>query len=50
MEVGDVENPINVLRTIRSMDPCLACSVHVESPTKEYEITVEPASPTCDTP
>lgn len=50
MEVADVENPINVLRTIRSMDPCLACSVHVESPTERFETIVEPASPTSDTP
>jgi hydrogenase large subunit len=45
MVVEDVENPINVLRTIRSMDPCLACSVHVESPTDSYETIIEPASP-----
>ncbi|MFQ3294800.1 MAG: Ni,Fe-hydrogenase I large subunit [Halobacteriales archaeon] len=44
-EVADVENPINVMRTIRSFDPCLACSVHVDSPEGSYETVLEPASP-----
>lgn len=43
--VEDMDNPINVLRTIRSMDPCLACSVHVQSPEKEYETQIEPVAP-----
>ncbi len=43
--VQDMDNPINVLRTIRSMDPCLACSVHVQSPNEEYETEIEPAAP-----
>ncbi len=46
MSVQSVENPINVMRTIRSFDPCLACSVHVQSPTEEFETVVEPASAT----
>jgi len=50
MAVEDVGNPIDVLRTIRSFDPCLACSVHVESPEERFETTVEPASPTGDLP
>lgn len=45
MAVRDVENPIDVMRTIRSFDPCLACSVHVDSPNGTYETKVEPASP-----
>ena len=45
MAVQDVGNPINVLRTIRSFDPCLACSVHVESPEERFETIVEPATP-----
>jgi Ni,Fe-hydrogenase I large subunit len=45
MAVPDPENPINVMRTIRSYDPCLACSVHVEHPAGETEQVVEPASP-----
>jgi hydrogenase large subunit len=30
--VPDVKSPINVVRTIRSYDPCLACTVHVMTP------------------
>lgn len=44
-EVEDVENPLNVLRTVRSMDPCLACAVHVQSPDADFETEVEPIGP-----
>jgi len=27
--VADAEQPLEVLRTIHSFDPCLACAVHV---------------------
>ena len=27
--VDDIENPTEVGKTIRSYDPCLACSVHI---------------------
>ena len=30
--VPDVENPINLVRIIRSFDPCLACAVHLIDP------------------
>lgn len=30
--VPDVENPINVVRVVRSFDPCLACAVHLIEP------------------
>jgi hydrogenase large subunit len=30
--VDDLKRPINVVRTTRSFDPCLACSVHVMHP------------------
>ena len=30
--VPDPENPINIVRVIRSFDPCLACAVHVIHP------------------
>jgi Ni,Fe-hydrogenase I large subunit len=30
--VPDVNNPINVVRIIRSFDPCLACAVHLIDP------------------
>ncbi len=44
-EIDDLENPLGVMRTIRSMDPCLACAVHVQSPTEEFETAVEPVAP-----
>ncbi|MBE0426464.1 MAG: nickel-dependent hydrogenase large subunit [Nitrospirae bacterium] len=30
--VPDPENPINIVRIIRSFDPCLACAVHIIDP------------------
>ena len=30
--VDDTDNPVNVVRIIRSFDPCIACAVHVISP------------------
>jgi hydrogenase large subunit len=30
--VPDVNNPINIVRIIRSFDPCMACAVHVIDP------------------
>ncbi len=30
--VPDPENPINIVRVIRSFDPCLACAVHIIHP------------------
>lgn len=29
---GRIEEPIEILRTIHSFDPCLACAVHVTDP------------------
>lgn len=30
--VGDMDMPINALRTVHSFDPCTACSVHITEP------------------
>ena len=30
--VPDVDNPINVVRILRSFDPCLACAIHLIDP------------------
>jgi hydrogenase large subunit len=30
--VPDPENPINVVRCVRSFDPCLACAIHIIHP------------------
>ncbi len=43
--VEDIENPLGVMRTIRSFDPCLACGVHVRTPEATYETTIEPVQP-----
>lgn len=32
LPVPDPENPINVVRAVRSFDPCLACAIHVIHP------------------
>lgn len=36
----DPDNPVNLVRVIRSFDPCLACAVHVVSPDGERMIRV----------
>lgn len=38
--VGDVNQPIEVLRVIHSFDPCLACSVHMLRPDENKPIQV----------
>ena len=30
--VPDPDNPINVVRVVRSFDPCLACAIHLIDP------------------
>ena len=30
--VADPDNPIEVVRIIRSFDPCLACAIHLMTP------------------
>jgi hydrogenase large subunit len=37
----DAEQPIEILRTIHSFDPCLACAVHVVGETGEELIRVK---------
>jgi hydrogenase large subunit len=33
--VADVNNPIEVVRVVRSFDPCLACAIHIMTPDKK---------------
>ena len=33
--MADPQQPLEILRTIHSFDPCLACSTHVMSPEGE---------------
>lgn len=42
--VGDIEKPINALRTVHSFDPCTACAVHVAEPAtgKEFNTVISP--------
>jgi len=39
--IADPERPLEVLRTIHSFDPCIACAVHVLNPKKEEIIRVK---------
>jgi hydrogenase large subunit len=41
--VPDPENPINVVRIIRSFDPCLACAIHVIHPKGDKIVPLTPA-------
>ena len=36
--VADPEQPLEILRTLHSFDPCMACAVHVTDPDRR-EIT-----------
>ena len=38
--VGDIDQPIEVLRVIHSFDPCLACSVHMLRPDEKKPLQV----------
>ena len=42
--VGDIEKPINALRTVHSFDPCTACAVHVteRGTGKHFETVTSP--------
>ncbi|MEW5784850.1 MAG: nickel-dependent hydrogenase large subunit [Bacillota bacterium] len=40
--VADPENPINILRIIRSFDPCLACAIHLIHPKGSSVISLNP--------
>ncbi|MEN6586230.1 MAG: nickel-dependent hydrogenase large subunit, partial [Sulfuricella sp.] len=39
--VADPEKPLEVLRTVHSFDPCLACAVHVLDPESNEVVTVK---------
>jgi hydrogenase large subunit len=40
--VADTEKPLEVLRTVHSFDPCLACAVHLTDTTTNKAVTVKP--------
>ncbi len=39
--VADPERPLEVLRTVHSFDPCIACAVHVLNPQKQEIVRVK---------
>jgi hydrogenase large subunit len=44
IEVANPEQPLPVVRTIRSFDPCLACAVHLIHPRRSqmYRYVIDP--------
>ncbi len=40
-ELHDPEQPVEILRTIHSFDPCIACAVHLTNPDGEELVTVK---------
>ena len=45
-KVANPEQPLEIIRTIHSFDPCIACAVHVVD-TKGKELAVYKVDPTC---
>jgi len=45
-KVADPEQPLEIVRTIHSFDPCIACAVHIVD-TKGKELAVYKVDPTC---
>ncbi len=45
-KVADPEQPLEIIRTIHSFDPCIACAVHVVD-TRGKELAVYKIDPTC---
>ena len=39
--IADAEKPLEVLRTIHSFDPCLACAIHTLDPEGNEQATVK---------
>jgi hydrogenase large subunit len=47
-EVADTEQPLEILRTIHSFDPCIACAVHVNdggTTTEQMSLEIGPEKP-----
>jgi len=38
--VADPEKPLEVLRTVHSFDPCLACAIHLHDRTQQEIVRV----------
>jgi hydrogenase large subunit len=39
--VADTEKPLEIIRTIHSFDPCLACAIHLTDKDKDTTIKVK---------
>jgi len=39
--VADTEKPLEIIRTIHSFDPCLACAIHLTDKDKDKTIKVK---------
>ena len=39
--VADPERPLEILRTVHSFDPCMACAVHVTGPDRKLIVRTE---------
>ena len=39
--IADAEKPLEVLRTIHSFDPCIACAIHLTDTESNTAITVK---------
>jgi hydrogenase large subunit len=46
-QMADPQQPIEILRTIHSFDPCIACAVHVTDPDGEELIKVDINQQSC---
>jgi hydrogenase large subunit len=40
-QLHDPEQPVEILRTIHSFDPCIACAVHVTDPNGEELVSIK---------
>ncbi len=41
VKIKDEENPVELLRIIHSFDPCLACAVHMISPSGDFRVSLD---------
>lgn len=39
--IADPEKPLEVLRTVHSFDPCIACAVHLTDTENEQNVSIK---------
>ncbi len=42
-QLADVKQPVEILRTIHSFDPCIACAVHLSDPQSDERVVIKVA-------